>query len=70
MLSIPLNQGIESRLTSLSERTGRSPVTLAVEAISEYIGDLEDYYIANQRARANEPLMSLAEVEKRLGLAA
>jgi RHH-type transcriptional regulator, rel operon repressor / antitoxin RelB len=69
MLAIRLPDAIESRLVSLALETGRTKTTLAREAIVEYIDDLEDYYLAEARARKNRKTISISDVEKSLGLA-
>ena len=48
MLTIRLPEEIESRLTALASRTGRSKTFYAREAILTYLEDLEDYYLAAQ----------------------
>lgn len=68
MLAIRLPDAIEERLTALANQTGRTKTTLAREAILEYIDDLEDYYLAEARARRNRKTIPLAEVERELGL--
>lgn len=68
MLAIRLPDAIEERLNALAAETGRTKTTLAREAIVEYIDDLEDYYLAEARARRNRKSISLAEVERELGL--
>ena len=68
MLAIRLPDSIEERLTALASETGRSKTSLAREAILEYIDDLEDYYLAEARARRNRKCIPLAEVERELGL--
>jgi RHH-type rel operon transcriptional repressor/antitoxin RelB len=68
MLAIRLPEDIEERLNSLAQETGRTKTTLAREAILEYIDDLEDYYLAEARARRNRKTISLEDVEKRLDL--
>ncbi|MDQ5902801.1 MAG: RHH-type transcriptional regulator, rel operon repressor / antitoxin RelB [Pseudomonadota bacterium] len=68
MLAIRLPDGIEARLNALANETGRTKTTLAREAIVEYIDDLEDYYLAEARARQNRKTISLADVERELGL--
>ena len=68
MLAIRLPEAIEERLNALASETGRTKTTLAREAILEYIDDLEDYYLAEARARMNRKTISLAEVERELGL--
>ena len=39
------------------------------QAILEHIDDLEDYFLAEARARKNRKTISLEEVERELGLA-
>ena len=68
MLAIRLPEIIEQRLNNLAQETGRIKTTLAREAIAEYIDDLEDFYLAEARARKNRKTIPLAEVEKKLGL--
>ena len=41
---------------------------LAREAILEYIDDLEDFYLAEARARKNRKTIPLEDVERELGL--
>jgi RHH-type rel operon transcriptional repressor/antitoxin RelB len=68
MLAIRLPETIEKRLDSLAGETGRTKTALAREAIVEYIDDLEDYYLAEARARQNRKTIPLADVERELGL--
>ena len=68
MLAIRLPETIEERLSALASETGRSKTALAREAILEYIDDLEDYYLAEARARRNRRTIPLDEVERKLGL--
>jgi RHH-type rel operon transcriptional repressor/antitoxin RelB len=49
MLAIRLPPEIESRLEKLAAATGRTKTFYAREAIVEYLGDLEDIYLADQR---------------------
>ncbi|ASK28489.1 type II toxin-antitoxin system RelB family antitoxin [Neisseria chenwenguii] len=49
MLAIRLPQEIENRLSVLAEKTGRTKTYYAREAILEYLDDLEDFYLAEQR---------------------
>jgi RHH-type rel operon transcriptional repressor/antitoxin RelB len=49
MLAIRLPPEIENRLERLAEATGRTKTFYAREAIVEYLGDLEDIYLAEQR---------------------
>jgi len=68
MLSIRLPDLLEKRLDTLANETGRTKTALAREAIVEYIDDLEDYYLAEARARLNRKTIPLADVERDLGL--
>jgi RHH-type rel operon transcriptional repressor/antitoxin RelB len=68
MLAIRLPDTIEERLNNLAAETGRTKTALAREAIVEFIDDLEDYYLAEARARLNRKTIPLAEVEHKLGL--
>jgi RHH-type rel operon transcriptional repressor/antitoxin RelB len=51
MLPIRLPPEIEERLEKLAKRTGRSKTFYAREAILRHLEDLEDYYLAERRAR-------------------
>jgi len=68
MLAIRLPDLLEKRLDTLANETGRTKTALAREAIVEYIDDLEDYYLAEARARLNRKTIPLADVERDLGL--
>lgn len=68
MLAIRLPEPLEERLGALATETGRTKTALAREAIIEYIDDLEDYYLAEARARKNRKTIPLDEVERELGL--
>ena len=68
MLAIRLPETIEKRLNQLAAETGRTKTALAREAIAEYIDDLEDYYLAEARARKNRKSIPLEDVERTLGL--
>jgi RHH-type rel operon transcriptional repressor/antitoxin RelB len=68
LLAIRLPDDIEERLEVLANETGRTKTALAREAILEYIDDLEDYYLAEARARKNRKTIPLADVERELGL--
>jgi len=70
--SVRLSEEVEQRLSVLAAETGRSKAFYIREAITEYIADLEDTYLAEQRlanVRAGKSrTYTLEEVEKRLGL--
>jgi RHH-type rel operon transcriptional repressor/antitoxin RelB len=69
MLAIRLPPDIEARLNRLTQQTGRTKTALAREAILEHLDDLEDFYLAEARARLNRKTIPLADVERTLGLA-
>ena len=69
MLAIRLPEDLESRLDKLAIKTGRTKTYYAREAISEYLDDLEDYYLADSRLRSKAKSISIDEVESQLGLA-
>ncbi|TDM06532.1 MAG: toxin-antitoxin system antitoxin subunit [Ideonella sp. MAG2] len=69
MLAIRLTPDIESRLNRLTKETGLTKTALAREAILEHLDDLEDYYLAEARARKGRKAIPLADVERELGLA-
>ena len=68
MLAIRLPPSIDERLAALASETGRTKTALAREAILEYIDDLEDYHLAEARARRNRKSIPLEDVERELGL--
>lgn len=72
MLAIRLPEEVEARLEALAKKTGRSKTFYARQAILEYLDDLEDLYLAEQRwlslQRGESETVSLAEVERDLGL--
>jgi len=72
MLAIRLPAEIESRLDALAQATGRTKTFYAREAILEYLDDLEDLYLAEQRLidiRAGKTkTVPLEDVMKRYGL--
>lgn len=49
MLAIRLPDDVEARLDKLAKRTGRSKAFYDRQAILEYLDDLEDLYLAEQR---------------------
>jgi RHH-type rel operon transcriptional repressor/antitoxin RelB len=68
-----LPEDLKTRLTRLSERTGRSKTYYMIEAIKEHIGDLEALYVAEQRLIQHRAGRSRSftqrEMEKRYGVA-
>ena len=73
MLAIRLPSDVEKRLAALAAKTGRTKTFYAREAILEYLDDLEDLYLSEQRYTEIKTGQSrsylLDEVEKDLGLA-
>lgn len=72
MIAINLPPEIEKRLEQLEKSTGRTKASFLEEAIMEYLGDLEDLYLAEQELKDIKEGRSftqpLAEVMKRYGL--
>jgi RHH-type transcriptional regulator, rel operon repressor / antitoxin RelB len=72
MLALRLPPDIEARLDALAKKTGRTKSQYAREAIVEYIDDLEDLYLAQQRyaliEKGKSKTLSLDAVEARLGV--
>jgi RHH-type transcriptional regulator, rel operon repressor / antitoxin RelB len=73
MLVIRLPKDIEDRLEALASATGRTKTFYARRAVVEHIGDLEDFYLTEQRLadiRASRTeTIALEEVIKQHGLA-
>jgi RHH-type rel operon transcriptional repressor/antitoxin RelB len=71
MLAIRLPEELEARLERLSERTGRPKSYYAREALIEYIDDLEDHYLAEDRLKKfkDGTGIPLADLMKKYGLA-
>ena len=71
-VSLRLPEDISNRLQVLAQRTGRSKTYYMIEAIREYIGDLEDVYLAEREIKAIQAGKSktapLEEVMKRYGM--
>jgi RHH-type transcriptional regulator, rel operon repressor / antitoxin RelB len=72
MLAIRLPDEIEVRLENLAKLTGRTKTFYAREAILEYLEDLEDFYVAEQRMAdiqaGRSKTYTLDKVKSRLGL--
>ena len=69
MLSLELPRSLEDRLEAIANTTGRSKQDCAAAAIARFIESEEDYQIAVERLKRNQPGIPLEEVERRLGLA-
>ncbi len=48
MLALRLKPELESRLTNLANKTGRTKTFYATKAIEQQLDDIEDYYLAEQ----------------------
>jgi len=72
MIAINLSPEIEKRLEQLEKATGRTKTSFLEEAITEYLGDLEDLYLAEQELtdikEGRSSTKPLSEVMKRYGL--
>ena len=72
MLAIRLPAEVENRLEALAQATGRTKTFYARQAILEYLDDLEDVYLAEQRLveiRAGKThTVPLKDVLKRYGV--
>jgi len=71
--SIRLDPAIEQRLDHLASSTGRSKAYYLRELVTNGLEDLEDFYLASatmERVRkGQEPVYSLDQVERQIGLA-
>jgi RHH-type transcriptional regulator, rel operon repressor / antitoxin RelB len=70
MLAIRLPEEIEKRLERLAGKTGRSKTYYVREAIVEHLGDLEDYYLAEERMSgyASAKAIPLEDLAQKHGL--
>lgn len=72
MLTIELPTELENRLDALAPATGRSKSDYVTEAILEYLEDLADLHLAEQRLRdiqnGKSKTVPLEEVLKRYGM--
>lgn len=72
MLTIELPIELENRLDALAQATGRSKSDYVTEAILEYLEDLADLHLAEQRLRdiqnGKSKTVPLEEILKRYGM--
>ena len=66
MISVPPE--VEDRLNAIARRAGRTKDDCAMEALLDFIETQEDYEIAAERLKRNEPSIPLEDVKRRLGL--
>lgn len=73
MLTVDLPADLESKLNVLAKQFGKTQADFIQEAVIEYLNDLEDLMIAEQRLRdvqsGKSQTYTLEEVERELGLA-
>lgn len=67
-LAVRLTSELNKRLSSLAKRTGRTKTFYAKEALLRYLDDMEDTFIAIERAEKPAKRLSMKEAEKALGL--
>ncbi len=71
-VSIRLPDDVSARLQSLAQLTGRSKTFYMIEAIKEYIDDIEDLYLAESRLAdirsGKTKTIPLEEVMKQYGM--
>ena len=69
MLIVNLPAELERRLEAVSRAVGRSRHDIAIEAIVEEVGDIEDALIVHERIKAGgTESYTLEEVRERLGI--
>lgn len=68
MLAIRLPEEIETRLTELANKTGRTKTFYAREAILEHLDEMEDKYLAMHRLENPGKRWTLDELEQGLDL--
>ncbi|MDF2097306.1 type II toxin-antitoxin system RelB family antitoxin [Aquibaculum arenosum] len=73
MLAIKLPKDIEDRLEALAAETGRPKDEHALEAILDYLDDIEDRVLAQQRSArlksGKDTAVSISALKKEHGLA-
>ena len=69
MLALRLPKDLETRLSSLAKRTGRTKSYYARQAIEVFLEDQEDYLVAVARLEKQRPGVPLEEVERLLTIA-
>ena len=68
MIGVRLEAELEDRLKKLADETGRSKSYYVREAIREYLEDREDYLLAIAVLERKEPMISLQDMRRELGL--
>ena len=67
-LTILIDSELDDELTELATATGRDKMTLAREALTEWLEDQEDAREAETIIRQGNPTVPLEEVKRSLGL--
>jgi len=68
IVTVRLDDQLESRLDKLASETHRSKSFYIKKAIKEYLDDREDYLLALAVYEKEEPTTNLADIRKELGL--
>ena len=69
MLSVRLNEEMQSKLDSLSNATKRPKSFFVKEALENYLDDMIDYYEVQSRSEdSSRNLISIDELEKALNV--
>jgi len=68
MIAVEMTKEMEIRISQLAKKTGKTTTFFICEAIEEHIADIEDTHLAVERLNNPGKRISLAEVEKELGL--
>jgi RHH-type rel operon transcriptional repressor/antitoxin RelB len=70
MLAVRLPEEVEDRLEKLAKKTGRTKSYYVRQAILEYLEDMEDYYLAEERMKSfsDARTISLRDLMKRYDL--
>ena len=68
MLGIRVNQNLETRLEHLCDQTGRSKSYYVRQALENFLEDKEDYLLGIAALERKESTISLAQLERQLGL--
>ncbi|MBP6218639.1 MAG: ribbon-helix-helix protein, CopG family [Oligoflexales bacterium] len=58
--SVRLPEELEKKLMVLCAMTGRKKSSFIIEALTEHIQDLEDYYVVAQRMQDYDPTESVS----------
>ena len=69
MLAVRLSEKLEHKLDHLTQMTGRSKSYYVRQALEEFLADHEDHLLAVARLEKQNPRISLADMERKLGLA-